>query len=91
MALTLEPRAFLMDEPMAGLGASGSKRLMGFLDGLRDRAPILLVEHDMDVVFSLADRVSVLVYGQIIATGHPDEIRTDPRVREAYLGEEGGA
>ena len=91
VALTLEPRAFLMDEPMAGLGASGSKRLMGFLDGLRDRAPILLVEHDMDVVFSLADRVSVLVYGQIIATGHPDEIRTDPRVREAYLGEEGGA
>ncbi len=88
VALTLKPKVFLMDEPMAGLGASGSKRLMGFLDRLRQRAPILLVEHDMDAVFALADRISVLVYGQIIATGTADEIRTDPRVQEAYLGEE---
>jgi len=73
---------------MAGLGASGSKRLTGFLDGLRAEAPILLVEHDMDAVFALADRISVLVYGQIIATGTATEIRTDPLVREAYLGEE---
>jgi branched-chain amino acid transport system ATP-binding protein len=88
VALTLKPRAFLMDEPMAGLGASGSKRLTGFLDGLRNEAPILLVEHDMDAVFALADRISVLVYGKIIATGTAAEIRADPAVREAYLGVE---
>jgi len=88
VALTLKPRVFLMDEPMAGLGASGTRRLMGFLDTLRQRAPILLVEHDMDAVFALADRISVLVYGEIIATGTAEEIRRDAKVREAYLGEE---
>ncbi len=88
VALTLAPKAFLMDEPMAGLGAGGSKRLTGFLDGLRHRAPILLVEHDMDAVFALADRISVLVYGRVIATGTVDEVRSDPTVRAAYLGEE---
>ncbi|MFP5509905.1 MAG: ABC transporter ATP-binding protein [Alphaproteobacteria bacterium] len=91
VALTLQPKAFLMDEPMAGLGAGGSKRLTGFLDGLRAQAPILLVEHDMDAVFALADRISVLVYGQIIATGTAAEIRTNPEVRRAYLGEEDAA
>ena len=91
VALTLKPKAFLMDEPMAGLGAEGSKRLTGFLDGLRAQAPILLVEHDMDAVFALADRISVLVYGQIIATGTAAEIRTNPEVRRAYLGEEDAA
>lgn len=91
VALTLKPRAFLMDEPMAGLGASGSRRLTGFLDGLRSEAPILLVEHDMDAVFALADRISVLVYGKIIATGSASEIKADPTVREAYLGEEADA
>ncbi len=91
VALTLRPRVFLMDEPMAGLGAEGSERLTGFLDGLRHQAPILLVEHDMDAVFALADRISVLVYGQIIATGTADEIRANPLVRSAYLGEEGAA
>jgi branched-chain amino acid transport system ATP-binding protein len=90
VALTLKPRAFLMDEPMAGLGASGSKRLTGFLDGLRREAPILLVEHDMDAVFALADRISVLVYGRVIASGTAAQIRADPAVREAYLGEEAG-
>jgi branched-chain amino acid transport system ATP-binding protein len=88
MALTLSPRAFIMDEPMAGLGAGGSKRLTGLLDGLRQEAPILLVEHDMDAVFALADRISVLVYGKIIATGASQEIRSSSAVREAYLGEE---
>lgn len=88
VALTLAPKAFLMDEPMAGLGAEGSQRLIGFLDDLRQRAPILLVEHDMDAVFALADRISVLVYGEIIATGNAEQIRSDPRVRSAYLGEE---
>ncbi|QBY01282.1 ABC transporter ATP-binding protein [Rhodophyticola sp. CCM32] len=88
VALTLSPKAFVMDEPMAGLGFEGSKALTGFLDGLRTTAPILLVEHDMDAVFALADRISVLVYGEVIATGTADEIRTDPAVRSAYLGEE---
>ena len=87
MALTLAPKAFVMDEPMAGLGAEGSKNLTGFLDSLRQEAPILLVEHDMDAVFALADRITVLVYGEVIATGSVDQIRSDPRVREAYLGE----
>ncbi len=88
VALTLSPKAFLMDEPMAGLGLEGSARMTAFLDGLRAKAPILLVEHDMDAVFALADRISVLVYGRIIATGRPDDIRTNPEVRRAYLGEE---
>lgn len=91
VALTLRPKAFLLDEPMAGLGPDGSKRLTGFLDGLRGEAPILLVEHDMDAVFALADRISVLVYGRIIVTGTPTEIRSDPEVRRAYLGEESAA
>ncbi|MDC0659874.1 ABC transporter ATP-binding protein [Leisingera sp. SS27] len=91
VALTLKPRLFLMDEPMAGLGTAGSKALTGFLDGLRQEAPILLVEHDMDAVFALADRISVLVYGQIIATGTADEIRANAEVRRAYLGEEDAA
>ncbi|WP_281973166.1 ABC transporter ATP-binding protein [Ruegeria faecimaris] len=88
VALTLSPRVFVMDEPMAGLGAGGSKRLTGFLDGLREEAPILLVEHDMDAVFALADRISVLVYGKVIATGTADEIRASREVRDAYLGDE---
>ncbi len=87
VALTLKPKAFVMDEPMAGLGAEGSKIMTGFLDGLRAEAPILLVEHDMDAVFALADRISVLVYGRIIASGTVDEIRASKEVREAYLGE----
>ncbi|UWQ77113.1 ABC transporter ATP-binding protein [Leisingera sp. M658] len=91
VALTLQPRLFLMDEPMAGLGSAGSKALTGFLDGLRQEAPILLVEHDMDAVFALADRISVLVYGQIIATGTADDIRANADVRRAYLGEEDAA
>ncbi|UWQ81602.1 ABC transporter ATP-binding protein (plasmid) [Leisingera sp. S132] len=91
VALTLKPKLFLMDEPMAGLGTAGSKALTGFLDGLRQEAPILLVEHDMDAVFALADRISVLVYGQIIATGTADEIRANAEVRRAYLGEEDAA
>lgn len=88
VALTLKPKAFIMDEPMAGLGTSGSLSLTRFLDELRHEAPILLIEHDMDAVFALADRISVLVYGKIIATGTVDEIRAHPEVRRAYLGDE---
>lgn len=87
VALTLHPKLFVMDEPMAGLGADGSKRMTGFLDALREEAPILLVEHDMDAVFALADRISVLVYGRLVATGTVEEIRQSPEVREAYLGD----
>ncbi len=87
VALTRDPKAFVMDEPMAGLGAEGSAQLTRFLDGLRTEAPILLVEHDMDAVFALADRISVLVSGRIIASGGPDEIRGDRRVQAAYLGD----
>ena len=87
IALALGPRAFLLDEPMAGLGAEGSKELTSVLAALRKEAPILLVEHDMDAVFALADRISVLVYGRVIASGTVDEIRRDPEVRRAYLGD----
>ncbi|WP_425099295.1 ABC transporter ATP-binding protein [Tropicibacter sp. S64] len=87
VALTLRPKVFVMDEPMAGLGTEGSASLTRLLDELRREAPILLVEHDMDAVFALADRISVLVYGQIIATGTVEEIRNNAAVREAYLGE----
>ena len=87
IALALGPKAFLLDEPMAGMGPEGSRALRKCLDGLRQEAPILLVEHDMDAVFALADRISVLVYGRVIATGTADAIRRDPEVRRAYLGE----
>lgn len=88
VALTLEPKLFVMDEPMAGLGATGSKSLTAFLDTLRAQAPILLVEHDMDAVFALADRVSVLVNGAVIATGTVSEIKANTAVQQAYLGGE---
>ena len=87
IALALNSKAFLLDEPMAGMGPEGSKALTGFLHTLRQEAPILLVEHDMDAVFALADRISVLVYGKVIATGTVEEIRRDPAVRTAYLGD----
>ncbi|MBI1622789.1 ABC transporter ATP-binding protein [Aquamicrobium zhengzhouense] len=87
IALALDSKAFLLDEPMAGMGPEGSRQLTAFLDGLRQEAPILLVEHDMDAVFALADRISVLVYGRIIASGSVDDIRNDPEVRRAYLGD----
>ena len=87
VALTLTPRAFVMDEPMAGLGTEGSATMTRFLDGLRAEAPILLVEHDMDAVFALADRISVLVYGRIIETGPVAQIRASRAVQDAYLGE----
>jgi branched-chain amino acid transport system ATP-binding protein len=86
MALASRPRVLLLDEPMAGMGPEESRRLLELLDRLRTSVTILLVEHDMDAVFALADRITVLVYGRIIATGTPAEIRADIDVQEAYLG-----
>jgi len=88
MALAVRPRLMLLDEPVAGMGAEETQRMIAFLSTLKGGKTIILVEHDMDAVFSLADRVSVLVYGRIIATGTPQEIRANPEVRRAYLGEE---
>ena len=86
MALALSPKLMLLDEPMAGMGRSESQAIINLLDKLKGSVAMLLVEHDMDAVFALADRVSVLVYGKLIATGTPDVIRADPEVQRAYLG-----
>jgi branched-chain amino acid transport system ATP-binding protein len=88
MALASKPRMLLLDEPMAGLGPEESARMVTMLQALKGDYTILLVEHDMEAVFALADRITVLVYGRVIATGAPEEIRADPAVREAYLGED---
>lgn len=88
IALATEPKLLLLDEPMAGMGREESHRMVTFLQSLKGRYTILLIEHDMDAVFALADRISVLVYGRIIATGLPDEIRANPEVQHAYLGDE---
>jgi branched-chain amino acid transport system ATP-binding protein len=88
MVLATKPRLLLLDEPMAGMGPDESQRMIALLSTLKRKQTIVLVEHDMDAVFRLADRISVLVYGRIIATGAPAEIRANPEVRAAYLGEE---
>jgi len=88
MALATRPRLMLLDEPVAGMGAEETQRMIAFLSTLKGGKTLILVEHDMDAVFSLADRVSVLVYGRIIATGTPQEVRANAEVRRAYLGEE---
>jgi branched-chain amino acid transport system ATP-binding protein len=90
MALATKPRMLLLDEPMAGMGPEESARLIEILRKLKGGVTILLIEHDMDAVFALADRISVLVYGRVIASGDPAAIRTDPVVRQAYLGESAG-
>lgn len=88
MALAQRPRLLLLDEPMAGLGHMESQQMIESLRAARGECAVLLVEHDMEAVFALADRISVLVYGRVIAAGNADEIRANPAVREAYLGEE---
>ena len=87
MALAGRPRLLMLDEPMAGMGSGGTLRMTQLIRELKLEVTILLVEHDMDAVFALADRVSVLVYGECIATGTPEQIRRDPLVRQAYLGQ----
>lgn len=88
MALAGHPKMLLMDEPYAGMGPGGAVELTKLIRKLKTEFTILLVEHDMSAVFSLADRITVLVYGQTIATGTPQEIRANPEVRQAYLGDE---
>ncbi len=90
MALAARPRLLLLDEPMAGMGPEDSARMVRLLGSLKGKLTILLVEHDMDAVFALADRITVLVYGRAIATGAPQAIRSNAEVRQAYLGEEVG-
>ena len=88
VALATRPRMLLLDEPMAGMGPDESARMVTTLRELKGELTILLIEHDMEAVFALADRITVLVYGRIIASGAPEAIRADEKVREAYLGEQ---
>jgi branched-chain amino acid transport system ATP-binding protein len=88
MALATGPRLLLLDEPMAGMGTEESQRMIALLQKLKQKKTIILVEHDMDAVFRLADRISVLVYGKVIATDVPEKIKMNQDVRKAYLGEE---
>ncbi len=88
MVLATRPRMMLLDEPVAGMGTDESQRMIEFLATLKGKTTMVLVEHDMDAVFTLADRISVLVYGRIIATGTPAEIRANAEVLAAYLGED---
>jgi branched-chain amino acid transport system ATP-binding protein len=88
MCLATKPRVLLLDEPLAGMGAEETERMLGLLANLKASHAILLVEHDMDAVFRIADRITVMVNGTVIATGDPASIRTNPEVRTAYLGED---
>jgi branched-chain amino acid transport system ATP-binding protein len=88
MALAAQPKFLLLDEPMAGMSVQESQAVVAMLAGLKGKYSILLIEHDMDAVFALADRITVLVYGKVMFTGTPDEIRNHPEVKTIYLGEE---
>ena len=88
IALAMQPKLLLLDEPMAGIGREESLRLLDVLQRLKGRLPIVLIEHDMTTVFALADRISVLMYGRVLASGPPAQIRADRRVVAAYLGDE---
>jgi len=88
MALATTPKMLLLDEPMAGMGPADSEAMTRYLSDLKGKYTMLLVEHDMDAVFALADRITVLVYGRAIATGSAEDIRANGEVRTAYLGED---
>jgi branched-chain amino acid transport system ATP-binding protein len=88
MALAMKPKFLLLDEPLAGMSGAESEQMISLLASLKSQYPMLLIEHDMNAVFNLADRISVLVYGKVIATGNAEQIKNDPQVRTAYLGEE---
>jgi branched-chain amino acid transport system ATP-binding protein len=88
MALAAQPKFLLLDEPMAGMSVQESSAVVNLLKKLKGSYSILLIEHDMEAVFALADRITVLVYGKVMFTGTPDEIRSNPEVKAIYLGEE---
>jgi branched-chain amino acid transport system ATP-binding protein len=88
LALATQPKLVLLDEPMAGMGPEESRRMIELIERIRAAVTVLLVEHDMDAVFRLADRISVMVDGRVIATDSPEKIRANPEVRKAYLGDE---
>ena len=88
LALATQPKLILLDEPMAGMGPEESVRIIELIEKVREEVTVLLVEHDMDAVFRLADRISVLVNGRLIATGEPEAIRVNPEVKKAYLGDD---
>jgi branched-chain amino acid transport system ATP-binding protein len=88
LALATQPKLVLLDEPMAGMGPEESRRMIELIERIRAGVTVLLVEHDMDAVFRLADRISVMVDGRVIATDAPEKIRLNPEVRKAYLGDE---
>jgi branched-chain amino acid transport system ATP-binding protein len=88
LALATQPKLVLLDEPMAGMGPEESRRMIELIERIRAGVTVLLVEHDMDAVFRLADRISVMVDGRVIATDSPEKIRMNPEVRRAYLGDE---
>lgn len=91
MALACNPRLLLLDEPMAGMGPGGTVELTKLIRRLKEKMTILLVEHDMETIFTLADRITVLVYGEVVTTGTAEEIRSNSIVRQAYLGDEDDA
>ena len=91
MTLASDPKVILLDEPMAGMSHEETDYTVELIKSVTQGRTLLIVEHDMNVVFSLCDRISVLVYGEVIATGTPDEIRNNHKVKEAYLGEEAAA
>ena len=87
MCLATQPKVLLLDEPLAGMGADETERMLNFLIGLRADHAIMLVEHDMDAVFRVADTITVMVNGSVIARGTPADVRSNPEVQSAYLGE----
>jgi branched-chain amino acid transport system ATP-binding protein len=89
LALATEPQVLLLDEPTAGMSPAETAAMVRLIEALPRSLTLLIVEHDMDVVFSLADNVTVLHYGEVIAEGSPDAVRANPKVREIYLGTEG--
>jgi branched-chain amino acid transport system ATP-binding protein len=91
MVLATRPRIILLDEPLAGMGTAEARHIIALIATLKQGRAVLLIEHDMDAVFALADRLTVMQDGRVIASGHPEEVRTHPAVRSAYLGDHGAS